>query len=284
MLCVTAHAVPAQMQDDDYGDEKEGAETERFDPRRHRSPGSVVVSWFGTASGSCHPTFLGYNLSTSSHGVSQNPRATVPPVPKLWNQTIDSHRRAVRDAILDTTARLVEKLGLRAVTMSEIAKGSGIGRATLYKYFASVEDMLVAWHERQVGAHFARLIEVANGPGRADKRLRTVLQAYAGMNHDQLGTELSLLLHQGNHVARTRQHLDELLRDLLEQGIKARIFRNDVPPAELATYCLHALAAAASTPSPKAVGRLIDVILSGLTGGTAHRPRRGANLKERHRT
>ncbi len=283
MVCVTAHSVPAQMQDDDQRDENEGDETERFDPRRHLSPGSWLVGWFGTASRSCHPTVLGYNLSTSSHGVSQNHRATVGLVPKLWNQTIDSHRRAVRDAILDTTARLVEKLGLRGVTMSEIAKGSGIGRATLYKYFASVEEMLVAWHERQVGAHFERLVGIASGPGRADERLRTVLQAYAGMNHDQLGTELSVLLHQGHHVARTRQHLDELLRDLLEQGVKARIFRNDVPPAELASYCLHALGAAASTPSPKAVARLIEMILSGLTARPSQRHRRGSNLKERHR-
>jgi DNA-binding phage protein len=42
----------------------------------------------------------------------------------------------VRDAILETTATLVPKLGLANVMMSQIADETGIGRATLYKYFS----------------------------------------------------------------------------------------------------------------------------------------------------
>ena len=71
-------------------------------------------------------------------------------VPKLWSETIESHRTAVREATLDTTAALVAEHGLRSVTMSQIAEHTGIGRATLYKYFPDVEAILVAWHERQV--------------------------------------------------------------------------------------------------------------------------------------
>ena len=67
-------------------------------------------------------------------------------IPKLWHQTIQAHRREVRDAILDTTAALVAQHGLRAVTMSQIAEEAGIGRATLYKYFSGVEPILIAWH------------------------------------------------------------------------------------------------------------------------------------------
>src|SRR5207245_866718 len=59
-------------------------------------------------------------------------------VPKLWSDTIETHRREVRDAILETTVALVTKQGLRAVTMSQIADEAGIGRATLYKYFPDV--------------------------------------------------------------------------------------------------------------------------------------------------
>jgi len=194
-------------------------------------------------------------------------------VPKLWSQTIDSHRSAVRDAILDTTVLLVERDGLRAVTMSDIAKGAGIGRATLYKYFDSVEEILLAWHERQVGSHLAELGELGHGAGRADERLRSVLRAYAGMEHDRLGTELSVLLHRGKHVARAHDHLLQLVQSLLEQGVEARLFRADVPPAELAAYCVHALGATAGMRSAKSVGRLLDVILGGLTDARAH-PRR----------
>jgi AcrR family transcriptional regulator len=61
------------------------------------------------------------------------------PVPKLWSETIESHRREVRDAIVDTAAALVAEHGLASVTMSQIAGETGIGRAMLYKYFPDVE-------------------------------------------------------------------------------------------------------------------------------------------------
>ena len=80
-------------------------------------------------------------------------------VPKLWNQTIEAHRAAVRDAILETTWALVAEHGLRSVTMSQIAKKTGIGRATLYKYFPDVEAILLAWHQRHVAGHLKHLAE-----------------------------------------------------------------------------------------------------------------------------
>ena len=67
-------------------------------------------------------------------------------VPRLWNETIEAHRRAVRDAILDTTWALVCEYGLRSVPMSQIDGETGIGRATLSKYFPDVEARLPAWH------------------------------------------------------------------------------------------------------------------------------------------
>jgi len=71
----------------------------------------------------------------------------------LWDDTIESHRRAVRDTTLDAAAALVAEHGLASVTMSEIAERTGIGRATLYRYFPDVEAILLAWHERQVSSH-----------------------------------------------------------------------------------------------------------------------------------
>src|SRR6185312_2766961 len=100
-------------------------------------------------------------------------------VPKLWNDTIDAHRRAVRDATIDTTATLVTKHGLRGVTMSQIAEQAGIGRATLYKYFPDVEAILLAWHERQVGEHLAQLAAISEQHEDPAGRLHAVLTAYA---------------------------------------------------------------------------------------------------------
>jgi AcrR family transcriptional regulator len=185
-------------------------------------------------------------------------------MPKLWNETIDAHRRAVRDAIMDTTAALVAEHGPSSVTMSQIAEATGIGRATLYKYFPDVETILIAWHERQVSGHFEQLVEVRNRAGDATERLEAVLRAYALISHEHHGTELAALVHRGEHVARAYGQLSDLIRDLLIEGARSGDLRSDVSPEELASYCLHALTAASSLPSEAAVGRLVRVTLAGL--------------------
>jgi len=185
-------------------------------------------------------------------------------MPKLWNETIEAHRREVRDATLHTTAALVAKHGLRSVTMSQIAERTGIGRATLYKYFPDVEAILVAWHERQVTGHLEHLTEVRDQTGDAGQRLEAVLEAYALISHEHHGTQLAALLHRGEHVARAQQQLRKLIRDLLTEAAASGDVRDDVAPDELANYCLHALAAASRVSSKAAVRRLVNVILAGL--------------------
>ena len=185
-------------------------------------------------------------------------------MPKLWNETIDAHRRAVRDATLDTTAALVAEHGLASVTMSRIAQETGIGRATLYKYFPDVEAILVAWHERQIAAHLNYLAEIRDRAGTPGERLAAVLEAYALISQKHHGIELAALLHRGEHVAKAEHQLAKFIRDLLVEGVATDDIRDDVSPDELAAYCLHALTAAGKMRSTAAVRRLVTVILAGL--------------------
>lgn len=193
-------------------------------------------------------------------------------MPKLWDETIDTHRRAVRDAVLTTTAALAAAHGPLSVTMSQIAEETGIGRATLYKYFPDVESILIAWHERQIAGHLRHLAEVRD---QESGRLEAVLEAYALIRHEHHGTELAAFLHRGEHIVRAEQHLCDFLQDLLAESAKAGSIRDDVAPGELASYCLHALNAASSLPSKAAVHRLVAVTLAGLrTPGTGSFPYR----------
>ncbi len=190
-------------------------------------------------------------------------------VPKLWNETIQAHRAAVRDAILSTTAVLVSEHGLMSVTMSRIAEKTGIGRATLYKYFPDVETILLAWHERQIAGHLEHLAEIRDRAGDAGERLEAVLEAYALLSHERFshehpGPELAALLHQGAHVTGAQEQVRDMITDLLTKGAETGDVRDDVAPQELAIYCLHALAAASSLPSKAAVRRLVTVTLAGL--------------------
>lgn len=188
-------------------------------------------------------------------------------MPKLWNDTIETHKHEVRDAILDATAALVAKDGLLAVTMAQIAEETGIGRATLYKYFSGVEEVLLAWHERQVRSHFKQLVGIRNQPGSPAERLEAVLQAYALIAYETRGhkdTDFGALLHRDQHLARAQTHLKDLIKDLLNESVKTGDVRNDVPSGDLASYCLSALAAASGLPTKAAVSRLVAVTMAGL--------------------
>lgn len=173
----------------------------------------------------------------------------------------------MRDAILETTWLLVAEQGPLAVTMSQIAERAGIGRATLYKYFPNVESILVAGHERHVGAHLEQLRALRDRGGDPAQVLEAVLTGYGliSFHRSRHGSqELSALLHRGDHVDRAHQALTGLFGELLAAARDAGLVRDDVPPAELAAYCLHALGAAGSLQSEAAVRRLVALTMAGL--------------------
>lgn len=188
-------------------------------------------------------------------------------MPKLWSETIDAHRHQVRDAICDTTANLVFEHGLRAVTMTQIAEQTGIGRATLYKYFPDVDTILHAWHARQISGHLHQLAEVRDQAAHTGEQLEAVLQAYALICHRTRrhpDTELVTFLHRDQHIGHAQQQFHDMIRDLIADGTRTGNLRDDIASDELASYCLHALAAAAGLPSEAAVHRLVTVTMTGL--------------------
>jgi AcrR family transcriptional regulator len=189
-------------------------------------------------------------------------------MPKIWSQTIEAHRDAVREATVNATAALVAKHGLTGVTMSQIAKDTGIGRATLYKYFPDVESILHAWHERQIDHHLKELLQIRDQTTGAAERLRAVLTAYAtAISHRHAhDADIAGMLHRGDHVAAAHQQLREFVQELITDAAAAGAVRQDVPAGELTVYCLHALEGATVLPDEAAVRRLIQTIFTGLRG------------------
>lgn len=278
--------MPTEDQHGDQQDDQDGhGDPEHLHPARH-SRGAVavgaragVVVGVGVGGWISHVRLLSCyeNVNVSRHDVYVKTNCFeivvtyTRAVPRLWNETIQAHRHEVREAILDTTWALVTEHGLTSVTMSQIAQDTGIGRATLYKYFPDVEAILVAWHDRHIAAHLAHLHEVSNQAGDAGERLKGVLEAYALISHHSgnHATELHALLHRYEHVDRAQQQLVDLIRRLLAEVAQAGDLRGEVPLDELASYCLHALSAARHLPSEAAVRRLVTVTLAGLYASTS---------------
>jgi AcrR family transcriptional regulator len=194
-------------------------------------------------------------------------------VPKLWTETIDAHRAAVRDAALDAMGALVAERGLVALTMSQIAEQAGIGRATLYKYFPDAQAVLTAWHERQITEHLDQLTAASDPVAPAVVRLQAVLHTYAKIQLHSArhhGGELTTLLHRSEHVDHARQRLRDFVQKLIAEAMDDGEIRDDTAAGELAAYCLHALTAAGDLTAAGAVAgqgavqRLVAVTMAGL--------------------
>ena len=188
-------------------------------------------------------------------------------MPRLWSDTIEAHRRDVRQAVMDTTWQLVMDHGLLAVTMSRIAEEVGVGRATLYKYFSDVEAILFARHHQHVVHHLAQLAALRDQTQDPVEGLKAVLTGYAQIcrHRRQHGTdELMRLLHRDAEATPMHRQLDDLMSELIASAGGSDAVRADVEPGELANYCRHALEAASTLTTDEAVDRLVAVVLHGL--------------------
>ncbi len=67
------------------------------------------------------------------------------------------------DALLDATSQLLAAHGLRRWSMEDVAARAGLGRATLYRRFASRDDLVHATLGREARRFFAAIAEAVAG-------------------------------------------------------------------------------------------------------------------------
>jgi AcrR family transcriptional regulator len=70
-----------------------------------------------------------------------------------------------RNTILDAAERLFVKHPDRMASVAEVAAAAGLAKGTVYLYFPSKEEMLLALHERHVEAFFSELAALLRGAG-----------------------------------------------------------------------------------------------------------------------
>ena len=183
-------------------------------------------------------------------------------MPRIWADTLDTHRRQVNDAILDATAELIAEHGPLSVAMSAIAERAGIGRATLYKYFPDIESILLAWHARDFAEHLHRLRALSEND---DMTLEDLAEFVRAQRHHHPQRKRSYIL---GTLARTVASAEGVIEDTIEPEIIAVLtdlltrlarrkeVRGDHDPAVLARWLLHAVHAPGDLDD-QAVGQLL---------------------------
>lgn len=73
-----------------------------------------------------------------------------------------------QQAILDAAERLLRRSPERVANVAEVADEAGLAKGTVYLYFPSKEELLLALHERNVGGFFQALIALLEGRSRVD--------------------------------------------------------------------------------------------------------------------
>lgn len=173
----------------------------------------------------------------------------------------------MREAILAATAAVVAEHGLHAVTMSRIAAKAGIAEARLCRYFSDLDAVMRTWRDRQIANHLGYLDDIGGQPGAVTQRLDAVLRAYAAVvhqTHEHRTTDRGMSLHRDEGLIHARQHLHDLVRDLLAEGARSGDIRDDVTPDELADQCLQSLSAAGAHSSAVAIRHLVTATLAEL--------------------
>lgn len=104
-----------------------------------------------------------------------------------------NQRSETRDAILDAAERLAIRHGYIKVTMVDIAREAGLGKATVYQYFHDKESVALACRERIDATSRAELEAIRGSDGSPQERLSRMLVQRILMGYDSVEPYLSRL-------------------------------------------------------------------------------------------
>jgi AcrR family transcriptional regulator len=201
------------------------------------------------------------------HDVSGSDKAYDQGVPKLWKDTVEAHRRDVRAAIVDAAWTLAQERGVRGVTMGLVAENAGISRATLYKYFPGIEEILLAAHEDHVARHLAALAAARTNAASPQEALIAMLSGYARIcfHRDRAASaEIHGIVHAGRQHARNQSAVHDLFSQAMRDAQAVAQVRSDMGAKELAAFSVSALDAAATASNEPDLERLVRLVAEAL--------------------
>lgn len=167
-----------------------------------------------------------------------------------WGDTLDVHRTQQREAIFRAAVELVSEHGMAGVAMADVARRAGISRATLYKYFPGVEEILAGHMIQEVLREHLRLEEQLELVEAPLDRLRLVLghllAYFATPEHRADAAVVDPGRFSPAVAAEVRTAMDRLhamIRDLVVEATASGALRHDADPDFLAEVFQHLLTA-----------------------------------------
>jgi len=146
----------------------------------------------------------------------------------LTEEEIERRRRA----ILRSSAALILKQSFNDTSMEEIAQAAGIGKSTLYDYFPSKDHVLLFFFEDELELLQEEADGIASQDAPVQEKLNKLLEAHLEFllaNRNFFNTVFLQAAQMGSsgqqRIMKKRYAYQDLLRTILEQGIREGVFR-----------------------------------------------------------
>lgn len=154
--------------------------------------------------------------------------------PKLIDKK--QRKKEIALAALD----LFAEKGLDATSISEVAQQAGIGKGTVYEYFSSKEELILAafitWIEGMMGPELEEMLLSIDDP---EQRLRLLVQGMMeAFINDERVVKLTLIMFQmmfdndallqNKQVSKMFRGLRKFLSDILLEGIAQGVFKPEI--------------------------------------------------------
>jgi AcrR family transcriptional regulator len=144
----------------------------------------------------------------------------------------DEEQGRRRQEIFDASVHLFLEQGFNETSMREIAAAAGIGKATLYDYFKTKDEILLSFFEREIQEMYGRAEAIARESLPVAEKLRRIVQAQLEYwvarraFYPKLALEAQrLALPSQQRIQAARHAYQDMLRGLIEEGIREGAFR-----------------------------------------------------------
>ncbi|WP_433353728.1 TetR/AcrR family transcriptional regulator [Microtetraspora malaysiensis] len=142
----------------------------------------------------------------------------------------------VRHRLLAEATRLFAERGFESTSVQEIVTAAGVTKGAMYHYFGSKDDLLQEIYGRVLRLQMERLTEFAEGDGPVADRLHAAAMDVVATTIENLDDSKIFFrsMHQlapdtRRTVRAERRRYHERFRDLVVEGQRSGVFRDDTP-------------------------------------------------------
>jgi TetR/AcrR family fatty acid metabolism transcriptional regulator len=156
-----------------------------------------------------------------------------------------------REAIIEAATSLFLSEGYETMTIAQVAKSAGVAVGTVYLYFKNKLEILYAVKEQWDSEFVQTVMQVDLQQIPYHKRIRPLVSACFDITARQHGEHILMGLppqlvgeiYQGAGLGKSKSHMQQMIAQLLELGIKAGEYR-PVNTEAAAAICYNMVSAA----------------------------------------